>query len=65
MNRLLAACILLAMAGGCALGSREEPLAVERAHTKELMTTQGMSPDPVGATTGSGGGEVGFEYWKH
>ena len=42
-----------------------EQLEINRAYTEEVAGRQGMSSSAVGATTGSGSGVVGSEYWRY
>src|SRR5688500_4258028 len=76
MKRFLLAGIVViaATTSGC-IGGNPGPAAVvretaeqteiNRAYTEEVMAKQGMSSSAVGATTGSGSGVVGSEYWRY
>src|SRR5688572_2703990 len=70
MKQWPVACIVLlaGVTAGCTQPFSRDPgapLSINRAPAEEVMAKQqqGTTPEAVGATTGSGGGEVGFEYW--
>ena len=69
MNPWLLACVLIAAAtAGCTQPFPRDsgaPLSINRAPAEAVLAKEGTTSEAVGATTGSGGGEVGFEYWKY
>ena len=69
MNQRLLACVLIAAPpAGCTQPFPHESgaqLSINRAPAAAVSAKEGTTPEVVGATAGSGGGEVGFEYWKY